>query len=109
MYRIATEGGKWVSDNEKYVEYTPVKVEKVEEDIFYRVVVGSFTTRQEAEDRIAKLKAKKVDSFIMIFEKDDITYYRVVAGSYGERKNADDAVANLAKLGFESFLVAFTK
>lgn len=85
----------------------PVQVE--DEDVFYRVVVGSFKDRASAEEQEEKLKDKKVDTFLMTFEKDKTIFYRVVAGSYKERSNADDAVKNLAKLGFEAFLVAFEK
>ncbi|MFS0905818.1 N-acetylmuramoyl-L-alanine amidase [Priestia aryabhattai] len=109
MYRIATEGGKWVSDNADYVAYTPVAKPVEEDEVFFRVVVGSFKTRKEAEAQVAKLDAKKVDAFLMTFVKDNVTYYRVIAGSYNERDNANDAVKDLAKLGFEAFLVAFEK
>lgn len=107
MYRISSAGGRWVSDD--YVDYTPIKVEVEAEDTFFRVVVGSYKDRKSAEAQVEKLEAKKVDSFLMTFEKDDVLFYRVVAGSYKERANADDAVKNLAKLGFDAFLVAFTK
>ena len=105
MYRIATEGGKWVNDD--YVDYTPVKVETEDEDTFFRVVVGSFKSRPEAEIRVKELADKKVDAFLLTFIKDGVTFYRVVAGSYKERANADEAVANLKKLGFESFLAVY--
>jgi N-acetylmuramoyl-L-alanine amidase len=105
MYRIATEGGKWVNDD--YVDYTPVKVETEDEDTFFRVVVGSFKSRPEAEIRVKELADKKVDAFLLTFIKDGVTFYRVVAGSYKERANADEAVANLKRLGFESFLAVY--
>jgi N-acetylmuramoyl-L-alanine amidase len=44
---------------------------KVNPDVFYRVVTGSFNDRKNAEDRVAELKKAGFDSFLMAYKKED--------------------------------------
>ena len=76
---------------------------------YYRVVVGSYKERSNAEDIQSKLKSNGFDAFLVAFEKDGVNYLRVVAGSYKEKTNAIDTQNKLKAKGFDSFLVAFTK
>ncbi len=47
---------------------TPVKP-KINKDVIYRVITGSFSDRNNAEKRINELKSKGFDSFIDIYKK----------------------------------------
>ena len=71
----------------------------------YRVVTGSFTTRANADQQIAALKAKGFDSFIDIFVLNGVTYYRVITGSFADKSNADKQVADLKAKGFDAFII----
>lgn len=71
----------------------------------YRVVTGSFTNRQHADEQIAALQAKGFDSFILPFTSGGTTYYRVITGSFAQRANAEARVAALSAAGFESFII----
>lgn len=71
----------------------------------YRVVTGSFSTRTNADQRVAELKAKGFDSFIDIFTQSGVTYYRVITGSFKDKTNADEQVANLKQAGFDAFII----
>ena len=71
----------------------------------YRVVTGSFTTRANADQQIAALKAKGFDSFIDIFVLNGVTYYRVITGSFADKTNADKQVADLKAKGFDAFII----
>ncbi|AYP68267.1 endolysin [Bacillus phage vB_BcoS-136] len=107
----------WVSNvGNSYTTYTPnlapkptATKPKVDESIFYRVVVGSFKDKKQAEDRVKVLKSKKVDSFVLPFVDGKTTFYRVIAGSFNDRANAEQTITNLKKLGFESFIAVYKK
>ncbi|QTD39925.1 N-acetylmuramoyl-L-alanine amidase [Sporosarcina sp. Te-1] len=75
-------------------------------NVVYRVVTGSFTSRANADQRVAELKAKGFDSFIDIFTQSGVTYYRVITGSFADKANADKQVADLQRAGFEAFIIA---
>ncbi|MGG0668570.1 N-acetylmuramoyl-L-alanine amidase [Sporosarcina koreensis] len=73
--------------------------------VLYRVVTGSFTTRANADQQIAALKAKGFDSFIDIAVVNGTTYYRVITGSFSDKANADKQVADLKAKGFDAFII----
>lgn len=68
----------------------------------YRVVVGTFGNRDNANAQVAKLKAKGFDSFLAAYEGK----FRVVAGTFANRENAIAQQTKLKKAGFDSFLLA---
>lgn len=105
---------KWISNtNNQFCVFTPhpkpnpTTTQQPSEDIFFRVVVGSFRDRIQAEARTSSLNTKSVSSFI-ITHKDENgnTFFRVIAGSFTERARALQHLENLSKLGFEGFLIA---
>ena len=69
----------------------------VQAETYYRVIVGSFKNRTNAENRVKELKSLGYDSFIDTFSKNESNidkstnkiYYAVVAGSFSKRENAD--------------------
>lgn len=79
------------------------------EDMFYRVVSGSYLNKELAQQEVERLKKDGVDTFISIFEKDSKTYYRLVAGSYKNRENANNQLNDLKSKGYDSFIVVYTK
>lgn len=74
-------------------------------DTFFRVITGSFTSRSNANDRVAALKKAGFDSFLDVHGK----YFRVVTGSFSDRKNADQRIAELKRKGFTSFIDIYKK
>lgn len=68
----------------------------------YRVVVGTYSGKVNAQDQQNKLKSKGFDSFLVAYEK----MYRVVVGTYSSKVNAEDQQKKLKSKGFDSFLVA---
>ncbi|MFI8574411.1 N-acetylmuramoyl-L-alanine amidase [Rossellomorea aquimaris] len=71
----------------------------------FKVIAGSFTKRENAEERVNELKRKGVNSFIDTVVVLDRTYYRVQTGAYAERANAEKQVASLKKIGIEAFIL----
>ncbi len=74
--------------------------------LYYRVVVGSYANRFNAEAQQQALQKEEIDSFLAPFTKDNVDYLRVVAGSYTSQDNALKQQETLKAKGFESFLVA---
>jgi N-acetylmuramoyl-L-alanine amidase len=50
-------------------EVAPAPKPEAEEGVFYRVVTGSFSDKENAEERVAKLKKAGFDSFIDVYKK----------------------------------------
>ncbi|WP_270179849.1 N-acetylmuramoyl-L-alanine amidase [Alkalihalobacillus sp. CinArs1] len=70
----------------------------------YKVIAGSFTERENAEERAAFLATKGFDSFITSLVIKGTTYFRVQVGAFSEKSNAEDLVAKLKTIGIESFI-----
>jgi N-acetylmuramoyl-L-alanine amidase len=109
---VATEHTKGMCDyfGVRYVSTapaptpTPAPQKPATGKTMYRVIAGSFTSRKNADEQIAKLKKAGFNAFIDIYKKGSTTYYRVVSGSFSKRDNADDQVALMKKAGFPSFI-----
>lgn len=79
-------------------------------NVFYRVVVGSYSKKENAIAKQNELKTKaNVDSFLDAFVKDNTTFFRVIAGSYNDKINAEKQLKLLKSKGFDCFIAAYTK
>ncbi|MEG2246416.1 MAG: SPOR domain-containing protein [Peptostreptococcaceae bacterium] len=72
----------------------------------YRVICGSYSKRENADDVIKKLKKLGYSSFIDAFKKDNKNYYRVIAGSYSVKANAEKLVKELKIKGYSPFIIS---
>lgn len=81
----------------------------VTEDIFYRVVAGSYLDRNNADKVSEKLKDSKIDNFIIPFEKDGKTYFRVIAGSYNDRDRSEEQLNKIKSMGYDAFIDVYKK
>jgi N-acetylmuramoyl-L-alanine amidase len=66
----------------------------------YKVQAGAFSERKNADDLVARLKAKGYGAFI--YSEDHL--YKVEAGAFAERKNGDELAARLKADGFTAFI-----
>lgn len=74
----------------------------------YRVVAGSYSARENADNMVKKLKAEGIESFILpVVANDGKTYLRVIAGSYGVKANADKIMKDLIGKGFPAFIAIY--
>lgn len=71
-------------------------------ETLYRVISGSFSSREYAEARARALQGKGFSTYFYRHEGS----YRVQVGSFSERGGAEAFVAQLRRAGFESFVVA---
>jgi cell division protein FtsN len=55
----------------------------------YKVFAGSFKSRENAQERVAFLRSKGIQSFIVPTTISGETWYRVQAGTYSSRTNAE--------------------
>ncbi|PAE44512.1 SPOR domain-containing protein [Bacillus sp. 7884-1] len=73
----------------------------------YKVFAGSFKLRENAQERVAFLRSKDIQSFIVPTTISGETWYRVQAGSFSSRVNADNRVTEINKLtGITAFIAA---
>ena len=93
----------------KYVD--GIKDIVVKEDVYYRVVIGSYAIRDNAVAEQQKvIKAGYKDAFLVADEIDDkTTIYQVVADSLTDRKDADKIIEALEKKGFDAFISIYKK
>ncbi|WP_040203149.1 N-acetylmuramoyl-L-alanine amidase [Neobacillus jeddahensis] len=72
----------------------------------YRVIAGSFQTRENADERVTFLRSKGIDSFVNTTTLSGKTWFRVQAGAYSNRENAEKRLAEVKKAGIgDAFLV----
>ncbi|RXF11080.1 N-acetylmuramoyl-L-alanine amidase [Enterococcus faecalis] len=96
--------GTWIPSNYgKNFDYVPVKKPEAPIAKIFRVVAGSFLDRKNAEDHQKALKAKGIESFLLI-EKN---MFRVITGSYSNRINADRQAELVKKAGFATFIAIY--
>jgi len=75
--------------------------------VMYKVIAGSFKSRDNAENRVQFLDSKGIDSFIVTTTISGQTYYRVQAGAFSSRDNAESLVNELKQLGItDAFIIS---
>lgn len=82
-------------------------IPSVSSGTIYRVVVGSYAERENANAMVAKLKGDGYNAFLDAFNKDGKTYLRVICGSYKERANADKVLNELKAKGYNPFIAIY--
>lgn len=66
----------------------------------YRVQLGAYKVKKNAEDLLAKVKAAGFDAFITIVDG----LYKVQVGAFRERPNAEAMLAKVKAAGFDAFI-----
>lgn len=101
--------GPYLSSKFPYIaEHVNAKLKKVEKpketeaiiDLMYKVQVGAYTDKNNANAMVKKLKAKGYESFIINSGK----YHKVQVGAFTKKSNADALLKKLASQGFNAFV-----
>ncbi|MGA9289555.1 MAG: N-acetylmuramoyl-L-alanine amidase [Anaerobacillus sp.] len=71
----------------------------------YKVIAGSFSKKENAEEQLALLIQKGFSAFIAKTDVNNKTFYRVQAGAFKEKKNAETLAEQLKKAGIETFIL----
>jgi hypothetical protein len=75
----------------------------------YKVFAGSFKSRENAQERVAFLRSRGIQSFIVTTIISGETWYRVQAGAFSTRENAERHVSEIkAKTGITAFIATET-
>lgn len=83
------------------------KPDKPDPGTLFKVIAGSFKSKENADDRVDQLKSKGIESFVDTTKISGKTWYRVQAGAFSSRENAEDRLAEVKKAGIkDAFLVA---
>jgi hypothetical protein len=69
-------------------------------DVLYRVQVGAYSVRSNADNMLAKIKAKGFDAFITQVDG----MYKVQVGAYSVKANADVQLKRIKDAGFDAFI-----
>jgi hypothetical protein len=71
----------------------------------YKVFAGSFKSRENAQERVAFLRSKGIQSFIVSIILSGETWFRVQAGAFSSRENAENRINEIkAKTGINAFI-----
>ncbi|MEH7156080.1 N-acetylmuramoyl-L-alanine amidase [Neobacillus drentensis] len=85
----------------------PPKPDKPDSGSLFKVIAGSFKSKENADERVEQLQKKGIESFVDSTKVAGETWYRVQAGAFSNRENAEDRLADVQKAGInDAFLVA---
>ncbi|KAB7705992.1 N-acetylmuramoyl-L-alanine amidase [Bacillus aerolatus] len=72
----------------------------------YKVIAGSFKTKENAEERETYLRSKGINSFIDSINISGEIWYRVQAGAFSSRESAENQLEEVKKTGInDAFIV----
>lgn len=77
-------------------ETTPGKSETV----LYRVQVGAYKVKKNADDQLARVKAAGFDTYMVTVDG----LYKIQVGAYSVKANADNMLAKVKAAGFSAFI-----
>ena len=67
----------------------------------YKVIAGSFKSRENADERVAFLRSKGIESFVDTESISGAIMYRVQAGAFSSRENAEKRLEEVKKAGVQ--------
>jgi N-acetylmuramoyl-L-alanine amidase len=65
----------------------------------FKVIAGSFQLRKNAEERVAFLGSKGIESFVQTTTISGVMWFRVQAGAFSNRENAESRLDEVKKSG----------
>lgn len=69
-------------------------------DVLYRVQVGAFTKKENADSQLEKVKAAGFDTYMV--KIGDL--YKIQVGAFSKKPNADNMAAKLKAAGFDTYI-----
>jgi N-acetylmuramoyl-L-alanine amidase len=72
----------------------------------YKVIAGSFKSRDNADERVTFLLSKRIESFVDAVSISGVTWYRVQAGAFLSRDNAEKRLEEVKTTGIhDAFII----
>lgn len=81
----------------------PRKVNKYP-DMLYKVIAGSFESKENAEERVKVLRSKGIDAYILRETISGELWYRVQAGAFASRENAESQMRVIERAAIDVFI-----
>ena len=81
----------------------PSDDQNVDSNVVYKVLVGTYKQKENAEAIYTKLKDEGYDPYIEAIEKDNETVYRVQIGAFKNIDNANSLAEELRKKGYNAW------
>ncbi|SFA83779.1 N-acetylmuramoyl-L-alanine amidase [Lentibacillus halodurans] len=75
--------------------------EKEDNGTLYKIIAGSFQSRENAENRVDHLQSNGIESFILTVTISGEQWYRVQAGAFLNRENAETRLQEVQNAGVE--------
>ncbi|WP_339226292.1 N-acetylmuramoyl-L-alanine amidase [Oceanobacillus sp. FSL K6-2867] len=71
----------------------------------YKVIAGSFKSKENAGKRVSFLSSKSIQAFVEQVTISDENWYRVQAGAFKSRKNAENHLQVVRNTGIDAFII----
>ncbi|MFC3038828.1 N-acetylmuramoyl-L-alanine amidase [Virgibacillus xinjiangensis] len=78
---------------------------KPSNETLYKVISGSFQSRENAEQRVAYLQSRQIESFIVPYVTSGTEWYRIQAGAFSDRVNAETRLEQVRSAGVEDAFI----
>lgn len=78
--------------------------ESTDRGALYKVIAGSFKSRENAAERESFLQSKGIESFVVKSTISGEIWYRVQAGAFSSRENAESRVQEIEDNGIDAFI-----
>jgi N-acetylmuramoyl-L-alanine amidase len=100
--------------NRKPIKETPKttttpKTTQSETTTVYTVYVGSYKSKEHAQDRVTELKKKNIKSSIVTTKISDASWYRVKVATYTTNANAEKRLKEIEKAGYDDAFIIIEK
>ena len=89
----------------KKVQTKPVKPKVSNNNLNFKVIVGTFTQIENAKNFVKMLQKNKVDTYIWTQNKNNTTLYRVQAGAFKDYQSANQLVKSLQTKKIDSYVL----
>ncbi|PWW31889.1 N-acetylmuramoyl-L-alanine amidase [Cytobacillus oceanisediminis] len=76
-----------------------LKPKEVMPSAIYKVISGSFKSKENADERVIFLKAKGIESIVVTASIAGAVWFRVQAGAFNEKENAEKRLAEVKSAG----------
>lgn len=77
-------------------------------DSLYKVIAGSFQSKEKALNRVSFLKTHGIEAFIETITLSGVKWHRVQSGAFSNRKNAEAHLKRIEKIGIDAFIIVLS-
>ncbi|MFC4023374.1 N-acetylmuramoyl-L-alanine amidase [Oceanobacillus longus] len=71
----------------------------------YKVIAGSFKSKENADDRVSFLGSKGIDAFVDNVNISGVRWYRVQAGAFTNREHTENHLRTVKNTGVDAYII----